>query len=403
MVDIAHKKDNVFRNIDFISFWQDLTEALKSAVERYWEKDISVNLAAVNDFKNIRDEFIIKNTDFFSSRIRVDHHKPVIVRLDNGFINNFLAVVLEAKSKNLELKNLTPLEVKILNNFCEYLYRQIQELLISPKQAKLSEKSEKNINIIFQISAKEDTIAKIMISIPQDRINMLELKHKSAFSDDDFINSVAYVKIRAGYTKLTLEELQNLAKDDIVVLDNSSINRLTLVSGNVEKSFRVEVEESLILKMDSDDESAENSEYEVKMEKNLWDDIQIELSAEFSKVKMTIGELKQITRGQIVDLGSVFDNEISLYIENKKVAKGELLIINDKYAVRLNEVLSSNVASAAPAAPKPAPAQKHSVQEAQTSKDPRKPAAAKPIANPQTRASEQQTEDEEFDYSDFEN
>ena len=406
MVDIIHKKDNTFCNIDFESFWQNLTEVLKGAIERYWEKDITLSLFAVNDFKNIRDEFLIKNTDFLSSQIRVDHHKPVIVRLDKDFINNFLSVALEMKSEKLELKKLTPLEVKILNNFCEYLYRQIQELLVPAKQAKLSEKSEKNINIIFLLSAKEDTISKIMFSIPQDRINMLELKHKSAFSDDDFMNSVAYVKIRAGYTKLTLEELQNLNKDDIVVLEDSSINRLILVSGDVEKSFRVEVEESLKLKMDSDEEDAENSEYEVKMEKNLWDDIQIELSAEFSKVKMTIGELKQITRGQIVDLGSVFDNEISLYIENKKVAKGELLIINDKYAVRLNEVLSSNVTNAAPAA-KPAPSQKPEAA-AQVPKEPDKPqqkanTPQKPAQPQPQKARVQQAEDEEFDYSDFEN
>ncbi|MBQ8476513.1 FliM/FliN family flagellar motor switch protein [bacterium] len=140
------------------------------------------------------------------------------------------------------------------------------------------------------------------------------------------------------------------------------------------------------MKIDSDDESSE-SEYEVQMEKNLWDDIQIELSAEFSKVKMTIGELKQITRGQVVDLGSVFDNEISLFIENKKVAKGELLIINDKYAVRLNEVLSSNVAKAAPAPKKETPAPQEEVQ----------------AEKPQTQAKAQPVEDEEFDYSDFEN
>ena len=401
MVDLIHKRENIFQNIDFINFWQKLTEVLKDAIERYWEKEIALSFFAINDFINIRDEFFVKNIDLFSSKITVDHHKPIIIRLDNDFVNNFLVETLESKSENLDLKKLTPLEVKILNNFCEYLYRQIQELLISPKQAKLSEKSEKNINIIFLLSNKEDCVSKIMFSIPQDRISMLELKHKIAFSDEDFINSVAYVKIRAGYTKLTLEELQNLSKDDIVVLDDSNINRLTLVSGDVEKSFKVEVDESLILKLDSDKENAEESEYEVKMEKNLWDDIQIELSAEFSKVKMTIGELKQITRGQIVDLGSVFDNEISLYIENKKVAKGELLIINDKYAVRLNEVLSSDVAKASPKEvekqeqpKKPQPAQPQKVQ-------PQK-VQPQPARNPQ-KPQAKQAEDEEFDYSDFEN
>jgi flagellar motor switch protein FliN len=225
-----------------------------------------------------------------------------------------------------------------------------------------------------------------MFSIPQDRVNLVELQHSQAFSDECFINSYAYVKIRAGYTKLTLEELKSLSKDDIIVLEDSTINKLTLISGNIEKDFRVEIDKSLILKMDSNDENNEETEYGVEMEKNLWDNIQIELSAEFSKVKMTIGELKQITKGQIVDLGSVFDNEISLYIENKKVAKGELLIINDKYAVRLNEVLNSDVAASAPS-------------EAQSNKPAEKPQKQAKAEAPQ----QQKVEDEEFDYSDFEN
>ena len=390
MSDLIHKRKNIFHNINFEGFFPKLAEAVKGGVEKFWETEIVIKLFALNDYKNIRDEYIIKNSDFFTSQIRIDNHKPIIVRLDNDFINQFLNCVLESKNEIQELKNLTPLEVKILNNFCEYLYRQFQDLLIPVKQAKLSERSEKNINIILVLSSKEDNASKIMLSIPQDRINMLELEHKNAFSDNDFLNSVAYVKIRAGYTKLTLEELQNLSKDDIVVLENSEINKLTLISGETKQDFRVEVDKSLILNVDSDDEETGEAEYEVKMEKNLWDDIQIELSAEFSKVKMTIGELKQITRGQIVDLGSVFDNEISLYIEDKKVAKGELLIINDKYAVRLNEVLSN-------VAPMP-PAPKKEVKKEQ-------PEAKKPAAEPkkQEPPAPVQGEDEEFDYSDFEN
>ena len=155
------------------------------------------------------------------------------------------------------------------------------------------------------------------------------------------------------------------------------------------------------------------------MEKNLWDDIQIEINAEFDKVKMTIGELKQITQGQIIDLGSMFDNEISLYVEERKVAKGELIIINDRYAVRINEVLNSNAQKApievkatptGQTAPKPqgAPASKPLPQGApqpqagikQQGPNIRPNVAAKPQPKPQ--AAKPQADEEEFDYSDFE-
>ena len=132
-------------------------------------------------------------------------------------------------------------------------------------------------------------------------------------------------------------------------------------------------------------------------------DIQIEINAEFEKVKMTIGELKQITQGQVVDLGSVFDNEISLFVEDKKVAKGELIIINDRYAVRLNEVLSSKAPQSEEikeqSAQKPQNDPKPMPQSSQ--KTPPNPMPQKPqMKQPQQKA--KVVEDEEFDYSDFE-
>ncbi|HIT55413.1 TPA: FliM/FliN family flagellar motor switch protein [Candidatus Galligastranaerophilus intestinigallinarum] len=76
-------------------------------------------------------------------------------------------------------------------------------------------------------------------------------------------------------------------------------------------------------------------------DKTMWDDIRIEVAAEFKKVKMTLGELKQISKGLVIDLGAVMNNEISLLVENKAVAKGELVIINDKYGVKITDVFAS--------------------------------------------------------------
>ncbi len=74
-----YKKENIFNNIDFSGFWSNLTEILKNAVERYWECEINLSLFAINNFKDFRNEYFINNTDFFSSRESVNHHKHVLV------------------------------------------------------------------------------------------------------------------------------------------------------------------------------------------------------------------------------------------------------------------------------------------------------------------------------------
>ena len=401
-----NKIQNIFHDKNLNVFTSQFCEALKSALELFWEQDAKITLQAVNDYREIRDEKLISNLDFFSSQIKVESHKPVIIRLSKEFIENILKNSLGINSSVFRLSAITPLEINILNGFCEFLYKRLKDVLISPQEAKLSEKSEKNINMVFVVAQKDDVVSKIMISIPQDRIKFEKLEKKQNFKEEDFLTSNASIRLCAGNTKITLDELQNLAQDDIVVLDNSELDKMTLISGDVKKKFNIKINPSLIVDINNeeDDEDFNQTYEEVKMEKNVWDDIQIELNAEFEKVKMTIGELKQISQGQIIDLGSIFDNEISLFVEDRKVAKGELIIINDRYAVRLNEVLSTNTNKVA-AEPKPQAQAKPQAQKPQAHAQPKAQTQPKPQPQqekPQPRPRVQVGDDEEFDYSDFE-
>ena len=401
-----NKIQNIFHDKNLNVFTSQFCEALKSALELFWEQDAKITLQAVNDYREIRDEKLISNLDFFSSQIKVESHKPVIIRLSKEFIENILKNSLGINSSVFRLSAITPLEINILNGFCEFLYKRLKDVLISPQEAKLSEKSEKNINVVFVVAQKDDVVSKIMISIPQDRIKFEKLEKKQNFKEEDFLTSNASIRLCAGNTKITLDELQNLAQDDIVVLDNSELDKMTLISGDVKKKFNIKINPSLIVDINNeeDDEDFNQTYEEVKMEKNVWDDIQIELNAEFEKVKMTIGELKQISQGQIIDLGSIFDNEISLFVEDRKVAKGELIIINDRYAVRLNEVLSTNTNKVA-IEPKPQAQAKPQAQKPQAQAQPKAQTQPKPQPQqekPQPRPRVQVGDDEEFDYSDFE-
>ncbi len=401
---LSVKNKNIFNNLDLSKFYEDITNVVASAVEKFWEQDVKVTLRAINDFRELRDEKLVENINFFSSLIKVEKHKPITVRLSSDFIQNFLDITLKKNEKFL-LSSLTSLEIKILNTFCEFLYKRLRNILIPEKNLKLTENSEKNINFLFLLKLKNETVSEFMITIPLDRINIKTLQKVKTFNDEDFRSSQTTVRIKAGSSKITLEELNNLSKEDIVLLENSDSSKLILISGDYEKKFNVKVNPSLVLNLDNkeDGENIDNINDEVIMEKNLWDDIQIEINAEFEKVKMTIGELKQITQGQIVDLGSVFDNEISLFVEDKKVAKGELIIINDRYAVRLNEVLSSktkeDIETQVKVQPKPVQKSSSDVssKEVVSNRPAQKiPPRQGPVPKPKV------SEDEQFDYSDFE-
>ncbi len=433
---------NTFENKNLDNFIPKICDVIIEACQSFWEKDIKAHVLALNDFEALRNEKLVYSVDFFTSQIKVENHKPVVIRLAREFIENILDSILKSKGEKFDLTKLTELEVRILNAFCELLYKKLDEILVDTKNIKTNEKNIKNINFVFLINDNEKNISKIVLSIPSERINFEPLKKIVAFNDTDFLQISTEVKLNLGSSKITFNELNTLIKGDIIVLENSSANKMTLTSGDYEKTFSTKIKDSLIKKIedieieDNDNENITQNFNEVTMDKNVWDDIQIEINAEFEKVKMTLGELKQISQGQIVDLGSILENEISLFVEDKKVAKGELIIINDRYGVRLNEIYNSKPQSA----PKPisspqaqnsaqkpqATAASAAAQRAQTAAPraqgvqgtqgasaarpiPRPQAAQKPQANPASAPPRTQAapprpkqEEEEFDYSDFE-
>ena len=61
--------------------------------------------------------------------------------------------------------------------------------------------------------------------------------------------------------------------------------------------------------------------------------------------------LKSIEEGLIVDLCSVYDNKVSLKVGGKTVAAGELVIINDRFGVRIEKVSDSTKPEPTPETP----------------------------------------------------
>ena len=120
---------------------------------------------------------------------------------------------------------------------------------------------------------------------------------------------------------------------------------------------------------------------------NMWDSILVDVVAEFDNVKLTLGELKQISEGLVIDVGSVYNNKIKLRVENQVVAIGELVILNDRYGVRVETIKKHKATEASKKSDKVA---KNGVQQE---------AEDAPDAMPR-KATKQG--DENFDYSDFE-
>ena len=71
---------------------------------------------------------------------------------------------------------------------------------------------------------------------------------------------------------------------------------------------------------------------------NLWDSIEVDMYAELNPVKISLGDLKRIEEGLVVDVAALYNNKVTLRVENKVVGHGELVIVNDRYGVKISDI-----------------------------------------------------------------
>ena len=118
-------------------------------------------------------------------------------------------------------------------------------------------------------------------------------------------------KVFVGQTKFSLYDLKHLENDDVVVFDNSDIEKLTLTINGQDLAVRLNPNMDLLIPEDNDD-GGENMS---NTQQNIWDSIEVEMYAEFDSVKISLGELKNIEDGLVVDLTSLYDNNVTLKVE----------------------------------------------------------------------------------------
>ena len=131
--------------------------------------------------------------------------------------------------------------------------------------------------------------------------------------------------------------------------------------------------------------------------KNLWDTIEVDMYAELNPVKISLGNLKKIELGQVVDVAALYENKITLRVENKVIGHGELVIVNDRYGVKISDILQKK---------NPLGNEVNSKQD--NASDDNETENKSPIIQDNQQHTEQaaepqeQSEEDEFDYSDFE-
>ncbi len=84
----------------------------------------------------------------------------------------------------------------------------------------------------------------------------------------------------------------------------------------------------------------EKTEEQAARELDFILDIPLELSVELGKTKMLVNDLLQLGQGSIIELNKLAGEPLEVYINRKLIARGEVVVVNEKFGVRLTDVIT---------------------------------------------------------------
>ncbi len=74
---------------------------------------------------------------------------------------------------------------------------------------------------------------------------------------------------------------------------------------------------------------------------NMIMDVSVTLALEVGRAQMSVRELLQLAPGAIVELDRTAGEPLDVLVNGVRVARGEVVVINDKFGIRLTDVVSA--------------------------------------------------------------
>lgn len=70
--------------------------------------------------------------------------------------------------------------------------------------------------------------------------------------------------------------------------------------------------------------------------------IQVTLSVEVGRAMIKIRDLMRLTQGSVVELDHIAGEPLDLLVNKTVVAQGEVVLVNDRYGIRLTRVVAAS-------------------------------------------------------------
>lgn len=70
-------------------------------------------------------------------------------------------------------------------------------------------------------------------------------------------------------------------------------------------------------------------------------DIPLRVTVELGRTKMAVNELLNLGQGSVIELSKLAGEPMEVLVNDKLIARGEAVVVNEKFGVRLTDIIST--------------------------------------------------------------
>ncbi|WP_419658336.1 type III secretion system protein YscQ/HrcQ [Desulfosarcina variabilis str. Montpellier] len=297
------------------------------------------------------------NFSFFKKRIEsstnivvcIDDRLFYILTLENEFISNTFGEhqsMAELNKIPVYLRNIA-LEIaaeQILDSFEKYC--NCKSTIV--ESSKIVESEEERIYLQFELLREKDSACfhGSIETNPEGMVWFLEKYDQlPSLHERKGFQIPLKVNFEIGYTLMSIEEIDGIELNDIILIDNRlspqkshvivNMGDLIIFDGHNNPAGKIVLGNKAIQRIGEDMEKEENKPR--RLAEPLIGDIPVKLTFKVGETQITFAELMDLQPGYIFEMNNGLEKPVEIKANGKSVGMGELVEIGDRLGVRVLE------------------------------------------------------------------
>ena len=125
-------KQNSENDLCFLFGWFDtqLKNAVLKAIETFWENKFDIKTQGLTTNLSVKNDFTSKGEIYFTAELPICTTQNAFIRISSDFVRILFHDTFGSNSPVFKLQELSELEIKILNSFCEFINDELKNFII---------------------------------------------------------------------------------------------------------------------------------------------------------------------------------------------------------------------------------------------------------------------------------